>query len=128
MLFKKEIEFVRDFTSPTLGNVYRTKRVTLPAKEAEKFIAGGFAVEVGAAEKKPAATSAPAPADDPYKGMTKKQKEAAIKAAEAKAKVDAEIAEKQARLDELTAKDGLSDDEADEAAALEEDLKALKGE
>lgn len=114
---EKEIEFTKHFTSPVLGNVYPTKRKKLPAKEADKFIAAGVAVEVNA------------PKSDPYAGMTPAQKKKAVaeaaKAAEAdKAKATA-IAEKQARLDELAGKDGLTEAEAAEADALEIELEAL---
>lgn len=122
---EKEIEFTSHFTSPTLGNVYPTKRAVLPAKQADKYIAAGVAVDVDASAK-----PAGKPAGDPYAGMTAAQKKKAVAEAEKKAKADKEkadaIAAKQARLDELMAKDGLSDDEADEAEALEKELAELK--
>lgn len=136
---EKEIEFTREFTSPVFGNVYVTKRVTLPLEQAQKFIRAGLAVSVvdGVAqmdEQAPAngtvvVSGKTEPAKDPYAGMTAKQKKAAMKAAEEKEKVDAEIAEKQARLDELAALErDLTDEEKDEAESLDADLKALKGE
>lgn len=129
---EKEVEFTQAFVSPVHGNVYIGKVKKLPTKEADVFIAHGVAVEVGSeAHQKlldavPASMKPPAPKEpvkDPFEGMTAKEKKAAL----AKQKKDAEIAAKQARLDELAAKDGLSDDEADEANALEAELEKLKG-
>lgn len=48
---KKDIEFIKAFTSPTLGNVYVTKRISLPVKDADKYISTGVAVEVKEEEK-----------------------------------------------------------------------------
>lgn len=141
---KKEIEITQAFVSPVHGNVYIGKKITLPSKEADVLIAHGVAVEIGSEEHKKLLDAVPAtskpstkptPVTDPYKGMTAAQKKKAMaadkEAADKKAaeeSVQAEIAEKQKRLEELTEKDGLTDDEADEADALEADLKALKGE
>ena len=129
---EKHVEFTQAFVSPVHGNVYIGKTKHLPAKEADVLIAHGVAVEIGSEAHEKLLAAVPAdmkpttpkePVADPYKGMTAKEKKAAI----AKEKKDAEIAEKQARLDELAAKDGLSDEEADEANALEAELEKLKG-
>lgn len=123
MFGKKEIEFTTHFTSPVFGNVYSGKVVTIAAKDADKYIAAGVAKVVGEAP------AAPKVVIDPYAGMNKKQKEAAIKAAkekEEKEKADAaaaDLAEKQARLDVLLAQDKLTDAEQTELDALEAVLK-----
>lgn len=141
--FKKELElkFVKNFTSPVLGNVWIGRVATVKKDQAERFIAGGLAVlNDGKSEAiktsghttvvgNPAAPKAP-PAD-PYKGMNAAQKKAAQKAEKeaAQAKAAAEKAAKeqaeadQARLDELIGKDSLTEDEEKEMAALEENLK-----
>lgn len=126
---EKHLEFTQAFVSPVHGNVYIGKTAHLPTKEADVLIAHGVAVEIDSeAHKKllaavPETAKPPVSKADPYKGMTAKEKKAAI----AKEKLDAEIATKQARLDELAAKEGLSDEEADEANALEAELEKLKG-
>lgn len=129
---EKHLEFTQSFVSPVHGNVYIGKTKYVSAKEADVLIAHGVAVEIGSEAHKKLLAAVPAdmkpaeqkePAKDPYEGMTAKEKKAAI----AKEKKDADIAAKQARLDVLAAKEGLSDAEADEATALEADLEKLKG-
>ncbi len=129
---EKELEFTVAFVSPVHGNVYIGKKKTLPAKEADVLIAHGVAVEIGSEAHKKLLDAVPAsmkpsapkePVKDPYEGMTAKEKKAAL----AKEKLAKEIATKQARLDELAAKEGLSDEEAEEADALDAEITKLKG-
>lgn len=126
---EKELEFTQAFVSPVHGNVYIGKKKTLPAKEADALIAHGVAVEVGSEAHKKLLAGVSAdlkpkePPKDPYEGMTAKEKKAAI----AKEKQAEKVAAMRVRLNELLAKDGLSDEEADEADALETELKKLEG-
>jgi hypothetical protein len=43
MVLKKQIKFIKDFASPSLGMVWVNRVVTLPNNEATKFVENGLA-------------------------------------------------------------------------------------
>jgi len=129
--FKRNLalEFVKNFTSPLLGNVWIGRKADVRKEQAERLIAGGYAVLDEGASVVPV-KPASVPAIDLFKGMTAKQKKewqksakeraeadkAAIKAAKEQAEAD------KARVDELIGLDGLSSDQEAELAVLEKKI------
>jgi hypothetical protein len=51
---KTTVRFTSSFTSPSLGNVWEGREVTLSHKQARRFVELGYAVDLSA-KKKPAA-------------------------------------------------------------------------
>lgn len=132
--FKREIdvEFVKAFTSPVLGNVWVGRKSSLKKDLAEKYINAGVAklndgsntpakamagfVQVVGANKK----EKPPELTDAQKKLAKKAAKEKAEADKAAAKAEKEKAEADAaRIEELLGQDELSEDDEAELKALE---------
>lgn len=51
LLAEKTYRFIKDFSSPVLGNVYIGKQLTMSQRQGQKFVEAGLAVELKGKQK-----------------------------------------------------------------------------
>lgn len=122
-----EVKFVKSFTSPVLGNVWVNRVATVKKDQADRWIAGGYAV-LNDGKSEPVKTSghttivstpktktAPPPAD-PLAGLTAAQKKTVLRIRELQAKASPTDKEKKELTKHLEAKAAWEKKEAEAAA------------